>query len=132
MTFAPILDAGLIIQVHVLAAVLALALGIAQFAGIKGTTIHRVMGYSWVALMAIVAVSSFWIFEYGIIGPFSPIHLLSIFVLVMLPLAVRHARRGRIDDHRSAMVYMFIGGLIVAGVFTFLPGRIMHSVVFGG
>jgi uncharacterized membrane protein len=24
------------------------------------------------------------------------------------------------------------GGLIIAGAFTFLPGRLMHTVVFGG
>ena len=32
--------------------------------------------------------SSFWIHQIRLVGPFSPIHLLSIFALVMLPLAV--------------------------------------------
>jgi uncharacterized membrane protein len=44
-----------------------------------------------VALMALVAISSFWIHEIRLVGPFSPIHLLSIFVLAMLPLAVWRA-----------------------------------------
>jgi uncharacterized membrane protein len=43
--------------------------------------------------MTVIAVSSFWIHGYRIIGPFSPIHFLSIFTLAMLPLAVLHARR---------------------------------------
>jgi uncharacterized membrane protein len=30
------------------------------------------------------------------------------------------------------MVGIFIGGLVIAGVFTFYPGRIMYHVVFGG
>jgi uncharacterized membrane protein len=29
------------------------------------------------------------------------------------------------------MMRLFIGALVIAGVFTFLPGRIMHAVVFG-
>jgi uncharacterized membrane protein len=29
------------------------------------------------------------------------------------------------------MISIFIGALIVAGAFTFIPGRIMHAVAFG-
>ena len=29
------------------------------------------------------------------------------------------------------MIGLFTGALVIAGVFTFLPGRIMHEVVFG-
>jgi len=64
-------------------------------------------------------------------GPWSPIHLLAIFTLLMLPLAVVHARRHRVDGHRRAMIGIFTGALLVAGAFTFYPGRIMHAVVFG-
>ena len=49
----------------------------------------------------------------------------------MLPLAVSHARRHAVERHRRAMLGLFIGALVIAGVFTFLPGRIMHAVVFG-
>jgi uncharacterized membrane protein len=63
-------------------------------------------------------------------GPWSPIHLLSILVLVTLPLAVLHARRHDIAQHRIAMLMLFTGALVIAGGFTFLPGRIMHAVVF--
>jgi uncharacterized membrane protein len=64
-------------------------------------------------------------------GPWSPIHLLAIFTLVTLPLAVLHARRHRVPDHRRAMISIFVGGLLIAGAFTFLPGRIMHAVAVG-
>ena len=30
------------------------------------------------------------------------------------------------------MIAIFVGALVVAGVFTLVPGRIMHAVVFGG
>jgi uncharacterized membrane protein len=29
------------------------------------------------------------------------------------------------------MIFIFTGALVIAGLFTLLPGRIMHSVVFG-
>jgi uncharacterized membrane protein len=50
----------------------------------------------------------------------------------MLPLAVLHAHRHRVLDHRKAMISIYVGALLVAGAFTFLPGRIMHAVAFGG
>jgi uncharacterized membrane protein len=55
----------------------------------------------------------------------------SIFTAVMLPLGVVHARRHRVKQHRATMIGLFLGALIVAGIFTLLPGRIMHDVVFG-
>jgi uncharacterized membrane protein len=29
------------------------------------------------------------------------------------------------------MTYLFLGALVVAGLFTLVPGRVMHRVVFG-
>ena len=131
MTLAPLLNASPVIQVHAFAAMAAFALGLVQFAAPKGTLPHRTIGWIWVALMAAIALSSFWIHGIGMLGPFSPIHLLSIFTLVMLPLAVLAAHRHEVDRHRKAMIAIFIGALIIAGAFTFVPGRIMHAVALG-
>ena len=30
-----------------------------------------------------------------------------------------------------AMIFIFFGALVIAGLFTLVPGRIMHAVVFG-
>ena len=49
----------------------------------------------------------------------------------MLPLGVVHARRHRVREHRTSMIWLFVGALIIAGIFTLFPGRIMHQVVFG-
>jgi uncharacterized membrane protein len=129
MSLTPLLDASAAIQVHAFAALAALAIGAAQLAAPKGTIPHRAVGCSWVTLMTIVAASSFWIHELRVWGPWSPIHLLSIFTLGALPLAVMHARGHRIARHRNAMIGIFTGALVVAGLFTLLPGRIMHAVV---
>jgi len=131
MSLQPLLDAAPVIQVHAFAALGALALGIVQLSAPKGTLPHRTMGWIWVALMTLVAGSSFWIHGFRMIGAFSPIHGLSIFTLVMLPFAVLHARRHRADRHRKAMIGIFTGALVIAGLFTLWPGRIMHAVVFG-
>ena len=131
MSLAPLLDAAPQIPLHAFAAMAAFVLGLIQFAAPKGTLPHWTIGWIWVALMAGVAVSSFWIHQIRLLGPFSPIHLLSIFTLAMLPFGVWFAHRHRVADHRRVMVLMFSGALVIAGLFTLLPGRIMHTVVFG-
>ncbi|WFU37633.1 DUF2306 domain-containing protein [Bradyrhizobium sp. CB82] len=131
MTLAPLLDAAPAVPLHAFAAMAAFVLGVVQFAAPKGTLPHRTVGWIWVVLMAIVASSSFWIHQIRLVGPFSPIHLLSIFTLAMLPLAVWRARTHRVADHRRIMIFTFAGALVIAGLFTLLPGRIMHHVIFG-
>jgi uncharacterized membrane protein len=131
MSLAPLLDAAPAIPLHAFTAMTAFVLGLVQFAAPKGTLPHRTIGWIWVGLMTSVAISSFWIHQLRLVGPWSPIHLLSIFVLVMLPLAVWKAHTHRVVDHRRIMIAMFAGALVVAGLFTLMPGRIMHTVVFG-
>ena len=132
MSVAPLLDAAPAIPVHAFAAMAAFALGLVQFAAPKGTLPHRTLGWIWVALMVLVALSSFWIHTIRLVGPWSPIHLLSIFTLVMLPLAVWKAHSHQVASHRRIMISLFAGALLIAGLLTLLPGRVMHRVVFGG
>jgi uncharacterized membrane protein len=131
MSLAPLLNAAPAIPLHAFAAMAAFVLGIVQFAAPKGTLPHRSIGWIWVLLMASVAASSFWIHQIRLFGPWSPIHLLSIFTLTMLPFGVWMAHRHRVVDHRRIMISIFTGALVIAGLFTLLPGRVMHAVVFG-
>ena len=131
MSLKPLLDAAPAIPVHAFAAMAAFALGVVQIAAPKGTLPHRTLGWIWVALMAIVVGSSFWIHQLRVLGPWSPIHLLSIFSSVMLVLGVWYARRHNVRGPRTTMISIFGGALIIAGLFTLMPGRIMHAVLFG-
>ena len=131
MTLAPLLQATPAIQVHAFAAIAALVLGIVQLSAPKGTLPHRTLGWIWVGLMLVVCITAFFIHELRMWGQWSPIHLLAIFTLVMLPRAVMHARRHDVPHHRAAMIGIFAGALVIAGLFTFYPGRIMYEVVFG-
>lgn len=131
MSLAPLLAAPAVIQIHAFAAMSAFALGIVQLSAPKGTIPHRLCGWVWAALMLTVAGSSLFIHTIRLWGIWSPIHLLSLFTLATLPLAVFYARRHNIAQHRNAMIGLFTGALVIAGAFTLLPGRIMHAVVFG-
>jgi uncharacterized membrane protein len=132
MTLAPLLKADPAIQLHAFTAMTAFTLGIVQLAAPKGTAPHRAIDWIWVTLTVIVSESAYWIHQIHVWGPWSPIHLLSIFTLVVLPLGVMHTRRHNVQRHRWSMITLFVGALVIAGIFTFVPGRIMYSVVVGG
>ena len=117
---------------HALSALAAVIIGAIQLWMRKGGRVHRIVGYIWVALMATVALSSFFIHELRLVGAFSPIHLLSIFTLWSLYMAIRAAKELRINAHRRWMQNLYVLALLITGAFTFLPGRTMHMVLFGG
>jgi len=128
--FSYFMSIPLIVKIHLISALGAFVLGIAQFIGKKGVTTHKIMGWTWVILMLSTAVSSGFIQEIRP-GHFTFIHLFTVLTLITLPMAVMHARKGRIQAHASAMTGLFIGALVVAGLFTFMPGRTMWTLFFG-
>jgi uncharacterized membrane protein len=131
MTLAPLLEATPAIQIHAFAAMTAFALGLVQLAAPKGTLPHRTLGWIWVTLMLVVSVSAFFVHQIRLWGEWSPIHLLAIFTLIMLPIGVLAAHRHNVDRHRYTMMGLFVVALVIAGLFTLVPGRIMHAVAFG-
>jgi uncharacterized membrane protein len=133
MSLAPLLDAAPAIPLHAFAAMGAFVLGVVQLAAPKGTLPHRTLGWIWVGLMLLVSASSFLIHgdSFRLWRSWSPIHILSIFTLAIVPFGVWKAHRHQVRDHRRIMIFTFSGALVIAGLFTLVPGRIMHSVVFG-
>jgi uncharacterized membrane protein len=131
MSLAPLLNAEPQVQVHAFAAIAAFVLGVVQLSAPKGTLPHRTLGWTWVVLMLVISASSFLIHGIRMWGPWSPIHILSVLTPVLLVLAVLAARRHRERAHKITMISVFAGALVIAGLFTLVPGRIMHTVVFG-
>jgi uncharacterized membrane protein len=131
MNLAPLLNAAPVVQVHAFAAMTAFALGVVQLAAPKGTLPHRTIGWIWVVLLLAISASSFFIHGIRMWGQWSPIHILSVFTPLMLLLGVLAARRHSVRAHRITMISIFAGALVLAGIFTLVPGRIMHAVVFG-
>ena len=132
MTLAPLLDAPPVIRFHAFFAFAAIGLGAVQLLAPKGTLPHRTIGWAWATLMMLIAGTSLFIHTIRTWGPWSPIHLLSLFTLVVVPLAVLRARQHNVRAHRWAMIWIFSLALVVTGLFTLAPGRIMSKVVFGG
>lgn len=128
MTLAPFLSAPAVVQIHILAALIGLGLGPVIICARSRGRAHKIMGYIWVMVLAVTALSSFAILEIRLFGPFSPLHGLSLLTLYTLIYAIRAARLGRISAHRSALVNLY-AGLLVAGVFTTLPGRRMAEII---
>jgi len=132
MSLDPLLQAPFAIQIHAFSAIAAFALGAIVLWRRKGTRLHKALGRLWVVLMLVVATSSLFINEIRLIGPFSPIHIFAVMVFVGIGQALWAIRVNRdIQAHRANMQGVYIGSLLLAGAFTFLPGRRMHDVLFG-
>lgn len=120
----------LAVKLHIVAALTALGVGLIILFRPKGTGFHKTLGWTWVIAMGTTAVSS--LFITGLNGNFySFIHLLSGWTIIGLPMAVYAIRRRKVDTHKRAMTGMFVGGLLVAGAFAFLPGRFMFEFLLG-
>ncbi len=131
MSLRPFFEASLAIQIHEIAALLALALGAAVLWRRKGNAAHKYWGKLWVGLMMITALTSIFIHQIKLWGDYSPIHLLTAMVLINMPWAVWLAQRGKIQQHKKMMQGTYIGGMLIAGGLTFLPGRMNHEILFG-
>lgn len=130
MTLAPLVSAPVAVLLHVMTVLPAAVLGAALLAGRKGTAWHRRLGRVWLGLMAATALISLLIREGN--GPFglSLIHLLSLLTLVSCWQALSAARRGDIRRHRLNVQILYGAAIVGAGLFTLVPGRRMHAVLF--
>jgi uncharacterized membrane protein len=118
-----------VVYLHLAAAAGAILIGGVQLLRPKGTAAHRVTGWVWVALMFALAVSSLWI--PGFLR-FTWIHLFTLLTLVTLPLALYRIRHGNVAGHARAMRSLYAGGLVIAGIFTLSPGRLLGDLVWKG
>ena len=125
-------SAAMPIPSHTGLALLAVVIGGAQLVLTKGTSVHRLLGWLWITLMTYVAISSFFISTIQRWRGFSPIHLLSVWTLLSLVIGVYHARAGNIRQHQRWMVTLYVLALLVTGLLTLWPGRLMHEAIFGG
>lgn len=113
---------------HLASVLAALPLGFSQLVLPKGVTRHRIVGWLWCGMMTFTALVSFAI--HGVNpGGLSPIHLFSVLTLVLVPVIIYQARTGHVAGHQRAVFGLMIGGLVIAGLFTFLPQRILGELV---
>ena len=94
--------------------------------------LHRAFGYAFVTTMVIAAISAMFIrsgLGFNLYG-FSPIHLLIPLTVFSLFGAFRFLAAGNIQGHRKAMISLYIGACLVAGFFTFMPGRLLGDLLW--
>ncbi|AMC33828.1 DUF2306 domain-containing protein [Janthinobacterium sp. B9-8] len=118
-----------LLYLHIVFALAALLMGAAVLCLPKGSPRHRLMGRTWMALMGVTAISSFGLSGLWAGYRFSPIHLLSVWVLICIVVAIRAARAGQIKRHRRFVLGSYLG-LLGAGAATLLPGRLIYTFLF--
>ncbi len=116
---------------HTAFAFLALGLGIAMLMRKKGTPSHKVIGRIFVLAMALAAITSLFIKglngdNYSFIHLFVPLTFYAIWELFY------YVRKGNIKKHEKAVKGLFFGALLIPGLLSFLPGRLMWNVFLGG
>jgi uncharacterized membrane protein len=132
MNFSPLTFASPVVIIHLILALAAFVVGGIQLAKKKGSRTHKMLGYVWVAAIVVICLTSFGIKEVmpnGMFGGYSPIHLLSLFILFQVFRGIYFARNNNIKMHRRCMVSTYVGGLVIAGAFTFMPGRLLFNVL---
>ena len=125
--FTDLLHRHPLVFFHLVTAFAALLIGAVVMLRRKGTGSHRAWGWAWVLAMGATTVASAFIRDYGMpnIAGITPIHFFTAFVAFNLPRGIWYIRQGNVQAHRKTMRGMYIGGCIVAGVFTLLPGRFL-------
>lgn len=99
----------------------------------KGTSWHKLLGKIYMYLMLVTAVITlFMSAEVGptLLGHFGFIHIFSLSVFYTVPAAFLAVRNGNIKAHQGNMLGLYIGGLLIAGSFAFMPGRLLHGWLF--
>lgn len=132
MTLDPLLQAPVAVQVHALAAILAACAAPVALLRRARDGWHRAAGRVFVLGMAVAALSSFLIGGMRLVGPFSPIHVLSAVALASLWRAVRAIRRGDAAAHAAEMRGLALYALALPGLLALLPGRRMNLALFPG
>lgn len=138
MDWTPLQTAPLAIRIHFATVIPALLLGLwLLWLSFKGSAAHRSAGLVYVLLMYTTAFSA--LFIPNAVGPgvqlgplqFGFIHLFIVLTTVGLTRAMLAIRRGDVRQHGKSMRGVYVGGLLIAGLFTLAPGRILNRVLFG-
>ncbi len=100
----------------------------------KGTPVHRLLGKGYMIVVFFSAgLTLLMSAQIGptLFGHFGLIHILSVWSLITIVVAWRAVKAKKIAKHRNAMIGLYVGGMLIAGSFTLMPGRMLHTMIFG-
>lgn len=123
-----------LVYAHLATIVPAMGIGTALLLKPKGGASHRQLGRVYLSLMLATALIALFLpakLGPSLFGHFGAIHLLCLLTVYAVPSAYLAARRGEIPRHRRIMRQLYIGGIVIAGVFAFSPGRLLHTWIWG-
>lgn len=135
MSLAPLIAAPLLVQLHVMLGLAALAVGAARIAWPHPERLDRTLGWSFLALLAATALSAVLLARpegspslFGVTVGHVFIAVTAVGVAAVV-LAARQRKRMR---WRNLVTALFAGVLVMAGLFEVTPGRLLHTVLAGG
>lgn len=125
---------AILMYAHLITVVPCVFLGAYVLLAKKGTSVHRFLGKIYMILMLITALIT--LFMPALVGPqflghFGWIHLFSFLTIYTVPTAYTAIRKGNVRAHKRKMVLLYIGAILIAGGFTFAPGRYLNELFFG-
>jgi uncharacterized membrane protein len=118
---------------HLATVLPAFAIGTYMMIVRKGNALHRAFGKTFMVLMLVTAAITLLMPAAAgptLLGHFGFIHLFSVLTVVSVPRAYFAARRHDVRTHKYNMIGLYVGGLIIAGGFAFMPGRLLHTWLF--
>lgn len=116
------------IAIHIVTVLPCVPLGAYLLLSTKGTRLHKMLGKVWVSLMVVTAIAITFV-RGG--SDFSWIHIFVPITLLGAGQVVRTARKGDLASHRRNITRMYLGALMIPGLFAFLPTRLMGMWLFG-
>jgi uncharacterized membrane protein len=100
----------------------------------KGTGIHKIFGRVYMILMMVTAlITLFMPARVGatFLNHFGWIHSFSFLTIYTVPTAYWAIKKGNVRAHKRKMILLYFGAIVIAGGFTFYPGRYLHHLFFG-
>ena len=117
------------IVIHVATVLPCVPLGAYLLLTRKGTTLHKQLGKIWVGLMVTTATAAIFI-KSG--GSFSFIHIFVPMTYIASYKIIATARRGDMKGHRYEVISLYLGALMIPGIFSLiLEGRLLNVWLFG-
>jgi uncharacterized membrane protein len=119
----------LAVQIHLATVLICVPLGAYILSGTKGNMQHKMWGRLWVAAMFVTCISALFIKSFApVIGPFGVIHLMVLWSLFnlskgMYAIIWKRDLQGHLRNMQGAY-----WGLIIAGLFSFIPGRMLWAM----
>ena len=123
-----------LMYVHLATIIPCVFIGAFIFLTKKGNPVHKTLGKIYMALMLFTGIVTLFMPAHvgpQFLGHFGWIHLFSLLTINSVPKAYFAIRRGDLKAHKGHMFGLYLGGILIAGSFTFVPGRFMHQLFFG-